>query len=290
MFSILTQTQKGILIAFAGFTSFALADACSKWLGMRYETQFILYWVYYISLIIGLVCSPFLGGVKKTLQTKRLHIHIWRGVCALGIAITVVSALSKGLPLATLYTILFLAPFLITITAIPIYKEPVTVKSWLIIALGFSGILIAFRGGVEFSIASAYAFSALGFIVVLSLLARPLCHKETLLSLSFYPNIVILSMLTLPMLPNLSLPDMRDIPIFLLDGLFVTIGLSAIAYGFRIAPYSIIAPIHYTQMVIAVIVGYIVFGDVPDIWLIFGASIIIISGIMLALNKDNKKH
>ena len=151
MLSSLNTAKKGILIAFCGFTSFAIADACAKWLGAHYDILHVIFWTYYISLILGLCFSPFLGGLKKTISTKKLHIHLGRGICALGIALCVVSALKgeNGLPLATLYTILFLAPFLITIAAQPIYKEKVPLKNWLIIAFGFSGVLVAFRAKLD---------------------------------------------------------------------------------------------------------------------------------------------
>ncbi len=292
MLSSLNTTKKGILIAFCGFTSFATADASAKWLGMHYDVLHVIFWTYYISLIIGLCFSSFLGGIRNTIKTKRLPIHIGRGVCALGIALCVVSALKcdNALPLSTLYTILFLAPFLITIAARPIYKEKVTAKNWIIIACGFSGILVAFRFGLtNISVEMMYAFLALIFIVALSLFARPLDHKETLLSLSFFPNIITLFLLGIFLLPEIPLPQTQHMPVFLLNGICVTVGLSAIAYGFRIAPYAIIAPLHYTQMVIALIAGYIVFGDIPDIWMIAGASIIIASGIMLVLSAPNNQ-
>lgn len=287
MLSNFTPIQKGIIAGLSGFIAFALADACSKWLGMRYETLQIIFWIYSISFVFGLLTSPFLGGLKKTLQTKKLHIHLGRGICALAIALFVVSAL-KGLSLAMLYTVLFTAPFLTTIAALPLFKEKVPRKNWFIIALGFSGILIAFRPGfTDISIEIIYAIAALCFIVILGLLARPLHQGESLHSLSFYPSLVTITVLGAFLFPNIALPEVQDIPVFLIAGVGVTIGLSGIAYGYSIAPFSIIAPIHYIQMVMALTIGYIVFGDVPDLWMIAGASVIIVSGVMLIFSKDH---
>ena len=286
----LNDTKKGMAIALIGFLSFAIADACAKWLGVYYETAHVIFWTYYVSLIFGLCMSPFLGGIKKTIKTKRLAVHFGRGICAFGISFFIVSALkgANALPLATLYTILFLAPFLITIVAIPLYKESVTNKSWLIIALGFLGILVAFRFGLtDFSINILYAVIALLFIVALSLLARPLDNDESILSLSLYPNLVILSLLGFYVLPDIELPEISHMPVFILNGICVTIGLSAIAYGYRIAPFAMVAPIHYIQIVLALVIGYIVFNDVPDIWMILGGSVIITSGLLLILNKKH---
>ncbi len=276
-------------LALLGFLSFAIADACAKWLGVHYETSHVIFWTYYVSLVFSLSLSPFLGGIKKTVQTKKLPIHLGRGICAFGISFFIVSALkgAHALPLATLYTILFLAPFLITIVAIPLYKERVAHKNWAIIALGFLGILVAFRFGLtDFSINILYAFIALAFIVALSMLARPLDKNESILSLSFYPNLVILSLLGFYVLPDISLPHINHMPVFILNGILVTIGLSTIAYGFRIAPFAMVAPIHYIQIVLALVIGYIVFNDIPDWWMMAGGSIIITSGILLIFSKE----
>lgn len=286
MLSALTTSQKGILSAFCGFTGFAVADACSKWLGAAYDTLFILFWVYLISLILGVCFSQYLGGLKKTFQTKKLHIHIGRGISALAVGLFVVTALSNGLPLATLYTILFLAPFITTVAAIPIYKEKVPPQNWGIILLGFSGILVAFHEGLSaITLEVVYAFCALFFIVCLGLLARPINEKESILSLSFYPSLTIILCLGFHVIPGIYLPAPEHIPIFILDGVGVLIGLSGIAYGFRIAPYAVVAPVHYSQMVIALFLGYVVFNDFPDFSMILGAGIIILSGVMLILNK-----
>ena len=290
MLSALTTSQKGILSAFCGFTGFAVADACSKWLGATYDTLFILFWVYLISLILGLCFSRYLGGIKRTIQTKKLHIHLGRGISALAVGLFVVTALSNGLPLATLYTILFLAPFITTLAAIPIYKEKVPVENWGIIALGFSGIIVAFHEGLSaITPEVTYAFGALFFIVCLGLLARPIDERESLLSLSFYPSLTIIICLGFHVIPDIHLPAPAHIPIFIIDGIGVLVGLSGIAYGFRIAPYSVVAPVHYSQMVIALFLGYVVFNDFPDASMMLGAGIIILSGLLLIIKKGRKK-
>lgn len=284
MLSGLNQTTKGIIVALSGFVSFSFADSCAKWLGQHYEVLDVIFVTYSLSLLLGLVFSPFLGGVQKTLATKKIFIHVGRGVFALAIAMFVVTAM-KDISLAAMYTILFLAPFLTTIAAIPVYKERVPLKSWGIIALGFVGILIAFRPGVEdISWSMIYCLCALLCIVVLGLLARPLNEDESLHSLSFYPSLVTITTLAYFVLP-IDIPAVEHWPVFIMNGLFVTIGLSGIAYGYRVAPYALVSPLHYSQMIVALVIGYFVFQDIPDFWMLCGASVIMFSGVLLALEK-----
>ena len=286
MLKSLSNTQKGILAAFAGFTGFAFADACSKWLGAHYESINIIFWVYYLAMFFGLALSPFLGGFKQTLKTTKLHLHILRGACAMAVGILIVTALSQGMQLATMYTILFLAPFLTTIAAMPIFKERVPPRDWIIIAIGFSGIIVAFHDGLTtITPEIIYVLQALVFIVFLGLLARPL-GNETIISLSLFPSITIAVLMSVMFWGDIELPQMIHWPIFIFNSFCVMLGLSGIAYGYRIAPYSIVAPVHYSQMVIALILGYCIFGDLPDIWMLVGAGIIIASGIMMVRNKE----
>ncbi|MBX2834237.1 MAG: DMT family transporter [Micavibrio sp.] len=290
MLSAFSPNVRGIISAFIGFMCFACADTSAKWLGAHYKTFDIIFWSYLICLVFGLLISPWLGGLKKTLATRRLLIHIGRGVCGLGIAGCVIQAMSMGLPQANMYTILFLAPFMISLAAWPVFKEPVPIRNWGIIALGFAGIVIALRPGLRaVSEEELYAFAALGFIVGLSLLARPLDERESLHSLSFYPALTIMALVAPFTLGDIEIPSAEHLHVFILNGIFVTAGLSGIAYGFRIAPYSVIAPIHYIQMVIAIAAGLIFFGDVPDIWTISGAGVIIFSGLLLVWSNKRKR-
>lgn len=281
MLSRFNNTQKGILFAFIGFTSFALADTCAKWLGQFYSPGYILFWTYLLALIFGSALSPFLGGLKQTFKTRKLKFHIGRGICTVAISFAAVTAM-RDMPLSNLYTILFLAPFLTTILAWPVFKEPISPRSWAIIALGFSGVLVAFRPDVTVLTPSMiYAFGALIFIAGLGLMARPLDERETLLSLSFYPAITVIVSLGTLFFNELTLPAFEHMLVFVANGLCVIAGLSGIAQGYRIAPFAAIAPVHYSQMVVAIIVGYLIFGDVPSVWMLAGAGIIILSGIAL---------
>lgn len=287
MLRIFDRTSIGFISALAGFTSFSIADASAKWLGGYYSTFDVIFWTYLLSLIFGLLLSPWLGGIKATFKTEKLLVHLGRGVCSLGIAACVIKAMSLGLPLANMYTILFLSPFLITLCAWPIYKEPVRFKNLGIIILGFCGILIAYPPGVKtIGVEEFYAIGALGFILCLSLLARLLDDpKENIHALSFYPAIVTIAIVTPLLWPNIAFPRFDHWGVFALNGLAVTVGLSGIAYGFRLAPYALVAPIHYIQMVVALVAGYVIFGDVPDGWMVGGACVIIASGVWLVWSK-----
>ena len=281
MLSGLSPAQKGIFLAIAGFSAFAVSDTCAKWLSQTYSIEAAIAYISLFSVLCGVLASPLLGGLGRTIGTKKKHIHLGRAVSNVFIAFFVVQAFAH-LPLTTVYTILFLAPFIVTLLAIPVHGEKVSPRHWLVIAAGFSGILVAFPPGTgSYNLWVLSAFAATFFIATLGLLARKLGPDETVLSLSLYPSslaaLVFLSMA----LWQGAYPSLSDLPIFMLGGIMVTMGLSCIGHAFRISRYAVVSPFNYLQMIWALIFGALLFRDAPESNMLLGAAIIIGSGLAL---------
>ncbi len=284
MLSSLNNTQKGILYALCGFSTFVISDSCSKWLSTDYPVLQIVGWLYLFALLFGLIFARSMGGLKATLHTQKIKIHIGRGICNFGLAVSVVTAF-QNMPLTSVYPVLFLAPFIITILAIPIYKEHVPPINWVIILVGFSGVVVAFQPWTNpISIWVLVAFFTALCISGLSLLARPLDEKETLLSLSFYPCVINVALIFPVILYLYGMPNLYDFPIFMLGGLMLVCGMSGVASSCRITRYAIVAPLHYSQLILVFIIGFTIFGERPDWWMIAGSLIIAASGLILALS------
>jgi drug/metabolite transporter (DMT)-like permease len=284
MLSSLNNTQKGILYALCGFSTFVISDSCAKWLSSDYPVLQIVGWTYLFAFSFGLIFSRSMGGLRATLKTSKIKIHMARGICNFGLAVSVVTAF-QHMPLTSVYPVLFLAPFIITILAIPIYKESVPRENWAIIAMGFCGVVVAFQPWTNpISIWVLVAGCTTLCIAGLSLLARPLDQKETLLSLSFYPSAVNVALIFPVILYLYGAPDILDLPIFMLAGVMLVCGMSGVASACSITRYAIIAPLHYSQLILVFAIGFLVFAERPDRWMIGGSIIIAFSGIMLALS------
>lgn len=119
------------------------------------------------------------------------------------------------------------------------------------------------------------------FVSALNLLARPLDAHETILSLAFYPNLINTLVLVPLTLVDPVIPPLSHLVLFVLTGAMLTLGLVGVASSFRYARHAVAAPLHYSQIVWGVAIGYAVFGDVPDLRTLIGAGIIIASGIYL---------
>ncbi|MCB9982518.1 MAG: DMT family transporter [Rhodospirillales bacterium] len=281
MFNHLGNTAKGILLALMGFSAYTVGDACVKWLSAYYPVIEIVAITYCFSLVLCVVASPWLGGLRRTLQTKRFKIHIARGFTNMGVAVFAILALSH-MPITSAYTIFFMAPFIVTLLALPLYKEHVPWQNWLVIALGFTGVLIAFPPGPAlFDPWVLAAFGTALCVAALNLLARPLGPEETILSLPFYPSLINVLCLGPLALYVFVMPSAQHLLIFALAGVMLTLGLIGVASGFRLVRHAVAAPIHYIQIVWGCLIGYFIFGDVPSLQVLIGAGVIIASGVYL---------
>lgn len=281
----LSNTQKGILLALIGYNSYTVSDTCAKFLGDHYDVITITFWVYFVTLALcvlaALIISP-----RKALATRTPVIHIIRGFLTLFLSSSATAALSGGLSLDTLYTFVFLIPALTTIAAIPVYKEYVSKKSWLIIALGLAGVFVAFHSGISLTNPKVlYAFAVVLISIAINFCARPISKSDHFLTIPFYPALIIVLSLLIYKQGSIPLPDIAHIPVFLTGGCALLSAMFCVIQAFRTASFAKVAPVQYTQMLSGLLLGYLIFGDVPNMWMMLGAGMIIASGLLLITQK-----
>ncbi len=102
-----------------------------------------------------------------------------------------------------------------------------------------------------------------------------------MLSLSFYPSLFSVLAFVPVSVWGGQWPAIADVPVFILGGVMITVGLSGIAGAFRIAPYALVSPFNYLQMIWALLLGALVFDEMPTLNMLLGAAVIIGSGLML---------
>ena len=286
----LSNTQKGIFLALTGYSFFTLSDTCMKLLGEAgYSVTALSLWSYFVCLIMSLVFAmP--KGMKKSLGSKKLLLHIMRSFCMLFVSLCSIAALSGNVSLPTMYTVIFLCPSVTAIAASVVYKEKISKLGWSVLILGFAGIVVAFVKDASFSNpAIIYTLGVLFFGALINLMARPIDGRESMLTFPFYHSVVIVLCLLVYILAferqGLPIPSMTDLPVAILGGVFVFFAQMFVLQGYRVAPHAYVAPTQYTQMISGILVGYYVFNHVPGPWVLVGAGMIIASGLLLITQK-----
>ncbi|MCB2102935.1 MAG: DMT family transporter [Rhodobacterales bacterium] len=190
------------------------------------------------------------------------------------------SLVTLGLAEATAIT--FSATFIMAILSVPVLGERVGPHRWAAIGVGFLGVLIVTRPGTAaFQPAALLALGAGAAYAALTLSTRWLGPTESTYRLVFWFNAGTALTMT-AVLPLFWQP----MTLAQLAGVAGVAGLSLVGHllltrAFIVAPVGVVGPIEYTALVYAALFGFLLFGTVPDIWVVVGAAVIVSSGLYL---------
>lgn len=278
----LSQEVRGVYLASIGFSLFALGDAVFKYLSAYYSISLLLFFNAVFGMSVLILASPWLGGLKATLQTAQLKLHLLRSILILIQLSLVVYGLSQ-MPMTKTYAIVFTAPLIATLLAIPLLKDPVNNKQWLAIVTGFAGVLIILRPGfIPMDLAALGVLVAALFFSLANITVRFMRKTaNTILSWVFYPNMLILLVTGCLLNTDMIMPLEGHLILFFFLGVCSSSGAIFITKAFLCSSVATASSLHYIQMLWAVLLGYFIFQDYVDLWTVAGSVVIICSGIFL---------
>jgi drug/metabolite transporter (DMT)-like permease len=270
----------GLGLGALAFGLFSAMDALIKWLSAGYPIHQMVFSNAVLAFLPIGIWAWRTGGLRQ-LRTRRLSLHVMRGLCGLLSAFLAFTAFSR-MPLTGAYAIIFATPLLITALSVPVLGEQVGWRRWSAILVGFAGVLIMLRPGAEtISLGALAAIGAACASAFGVLLVRRLSSTETTASIAFYSNLTIL----LAMAPVLALeharPGLEDALLMAAAGLLGGIALIALISAYRCAQAALVAPFQYTQMIWGTLFGLLIFGDLPDRGVLLGATVVAASGLFI---------
>jgi len=285
--AVVKSNLRGALFALLAFAIFATHDVVVKFLGGLYSPVQIIFF----SVLLGFpLVTLMLMGDRSDGHLRPVHPW-WTALRTVSAVITGVSAFYafSVLPLAQTYAILFAAPLLITLLAIPVLGEKVGLRRGLAIVAGLIGVLIVLRpGAAPLSLGHAAALAAAVFSSLASVIVRKIGQDERSVVLLLYPmtaNFVVMGCALPFVYRPLPLEHLGLLGIIASFG-FVAMLLIIVAY--RSGEAVIVAPMQYSQMIWAAIFGYLIFGERPDLYTAIGAGVIIASGIYILLRERHR--
>jgi S-adenosylmethionine uptake transporter len=286
MFTRLSPTYKAILLALAAFTAFSLSDTGTKWLTQHYSIYPIVALENIFSLLALVLIAKWQGRARKLFaKPSRMDaiIHGLRGLLNFGINLTVVYLFTQ-VSLASLYTAAFLIPLIATVLAIPLYHEKPYLHRWISILVAFIGILIAFQ---PWQNPLNLSFFTMGVLIIMPvivalmhLIAKSYDNHEPT-TMAFWP--IAISLIFMGPLGIIHAEPIAwlHMPLIIFSGIMVASAIALLAMAFKIGEAAPVSAMLYIQMIWGIIFGFIIFGDVPDRWMLIGAGIIILSGVYL---------
>lgn len=272
-----------------GIFCLVLNDVMAKWLTSYYPPLQLIF-VRNLLALPMIAAAVYLVKGGSALRTRHLWLHALRGILLVGAAYAFFRGL-KILPLAEATSLVFAAPIFITALSVPLLGEQVGWRRWAAVAAGFAGVLIIVRpGAAAFQPASLFVVATAALYALFMISTRWIDRAERVWTMMFY-------VMLFPMLysgPIVAVQwetvDTPHLPFFLGMAVFGTLGITLISHAFRLAPAAIVAPFDYTALIWASLFGWLVWGELPDIWTYAGAAVIIISGIYIVMRETRNER
>lgn len=229
--------------------------------------------------------------VEKRLQLKTVQPwgHFWRG--AAGVSAMYCYFLSyQLLPLSDAIALGLSGPIFLTILSVPLLGEKVGWRRWSAVIVGFVGVMIMTRpGSGVFDPAALVPLLAAAFYALAMISIRKMSATEPPTTIVFYFTLfaMIASLFTLPLgLLDADLAWKRpqglgEIALLVLIGTMGGAAQIALTTAFRRASVSIVAPFDYMALVYGFLMGFLLFDELPDHYLIIGGSVVVMSGIYI---------
>jgi len=186
------------------------------------------------------------------------------------------------LPLANTAAIFQALPLAVTLGAALFLREPVGWRRWLAISAGFVGVLVIIRPGLAgFSEFSLYALLSVVFFAVRDLATRRIPAQVPSLFVTFVTTVAVMIMGAFILFPlgGWTPLSAKGVGLLALAAVLILIGYQCVIIALRSGDISAVAPFRYTALLWAILLGYLVFGDVPDAMMAAGATIIVVSGL-----------
>jgi drug/metabolite transporter (DMT)-like permease len=260
---------------------FPIMNGIVKLLAVSYDAQQIV-WFRIVShlVLVAVVFMPRMG--LGLLRTRRIGTQFVSSVMMLLSTLFFFSAV-KYVPVAEAISVTFVAPLAVVLLAWPLLGERITLFRMAAVVVGFSGVLIVIRpGSAVFQWASVLLLGSAMCYAIYQILIRRLAGIDQPATSIFY------SVLLGAILMSLWLPFVWKTPVAWTDwallcslGLFGALGHYCVAKAMTYASANFVAPFNYTQMIGSVIVGYLMFAEVPDFYTWLGTAVIVGAGLMV---------
>lgn len=266
-----------------------MSDAATKWLTASLPIGEILF-VRALVVSIAILLIVWRSGSFAGLRIGRFRNIGTRSVLAVGSTFLIVASLAR-LPLSEVIAILFVGPLFIAVLATPLLGERVGVHRWFAVLIGFIGMLIMVRPGTAgFQFAALLPVVAAMVAATRDIVTRRISVAETSIAILFY-SMIALTLVGLATAPFGWQPmDGGELAIVILAGLLFGLGHYFVIEGYRYAEASVVSPYRYTNLIWAVLLGFILWGEIPSVWVLAGTPLVVGSGLYILLHERSRRR
>ena len=271
-----------------GWLLLPFMDGIAKFLSTDLHFLQVVWGRYFFMLLISIPLA-FIFFRKDLKFPKSLSIQLWRSFFLFLSTIFFFYSISI-ISLPEALALSFISPIIVTILSIFYLNEKVGIHRWAAVILGFIGVLIIIRPGfIDFNFASISALAAGISYAFYIIYTRKLSFTDSaVVTLIFTGSIgcIIISFIVPFFWINLNL---NQILLLLLLAFIGTVAHFLIILSLKLGEASKLAPLAYFEITTNILIGYILFDDLPSLWIYFGLFLIVISGLYIFIRENLKK-
>ncbi|MBY5662456.1 DMT family transporter [Rhizobium leguminosarum] len=277
----------GVVLMLLGDLLFALNDAMGKWLVASFAVGQVL-----VIRSVGafIVLGPMIlrqgpMALFRVEQKGLQFIRVFMATCDVALFYAAVAYL----PLADVMTFYMAGPIYIAALSHFFLGEKIGWRRWLAVLIGFAGVVIALRPSTAMlSLPSLFGLAG-SFAFALSLVMSRYLRSTSDTTLVTWQTIAALVTGIVLSIGHWLPATLIDWSGMLLLGIVATCAHLLITRSLKLAPASLLAPLQYTLLLWAIVLGYLFFDDIPDTQIIVGAAIIVVAGLFIFHRKNLKE-
>ncbi len=279
-YAALSPQLRGMLLLLVATIGFAAMHAVIRHASSAQHPFEVAFFRNFFGLIV--LCPFWLRSGLAVFRTERLPLHATRGVLHVSAMLCFFYAVPIT-PLSTIAALSFTAPLFVTIGAVVFLGEVVRARRITALLLGFIGAIVIIQPG--------FGALDLGALLVLCssaiwasalLIIKALSRTESSLTLTAYMGALLTPLSLIAALPFWQWPSLVELGWFALMGAFGTVSHLCLAQAFREADASAVLPVDFLRLLWASVLGYVWFGEVPEVLVWVGGTIIFSSTLYLA--------
>jgi drug/metabolite transporter (DMT)-like permease len=275
------ESLKGPLYMLLSCVLFSIMGGLIRYLSIQDFHPFMTAFVRTLFAILFLLPTFYHVGLSG-LKTKRLKLHIFRGVVS-GIAVIASFYALTVIPLANAVSYSFAAPVIATVLAVIFLKERIRLPRISAIILGFIGVLILLRPGtVPFSSGVGAALIAAVAVAFAIICIRSLSQTDKSNVVAIYSLFITLPISFAFALMEWKWPSNEQLAILTIIGMSAAIAQFSISKAFSNSETTAIMPIDFIRLIFSAVIGYFFYAEVPDFYTFVGASLILSSAVYAA--------
>ncbi|WP_298371807.1 DMT family transporter [Azospirillum sp.] len=283
------NTPLGIASMFGSVFLFSIMNVLAKLLMDRFSVTEVTFFRSLFALIPVCLAIQLGGGFGATLQTARPMGHLVRSLIGLTTMIAMFWSFHL-LPLGDAIALNFAAPLFLTALSVPMLNEKVGIHRWSAVLVGFSGVLIIAKPsgdllnlGVLVALGGAFC-NATAMITI-----RQLSKTEAANTIVFYFTLLTTVLLGLALPFAWTNPNPTEWAMLTAMGLLGGSAQLLMTRAYSLAPAAVVAPLTYSSLLIAVLFGWLLWGDVPTAAMGVGAAVVMASGLYI-LHRETRRN